>query len=101
MDATVDPPHRADDFRMAGMPDQDDFTTLVRVTLTFDMHLRNQWACGVDNREPTVGGAFLYSARHTVRAENRDATRGNFVDIVDEMGALSAQPLDDMAIVDD
>ena len=101
MHAAVDPPHRADDLRMSGMPDQDDLAPLVRVALALDVHLRDQRASRVDHREPAVGRAFLDRAGDPMRTENRDGSLWDFVDFVDEMRTLAAQALDDVAIVDD
>ena len=50
---------------------------------------------------PRSAGALLDRAGDAVRAENRDAALRDLVDLVDEMRALGAQPLDDMAVVHD
>ena len=50
---------------------------------------------------PRVGGALLDRAGDAVGAEDRDAARRDLVDLVDEMRPFAAQPLDDMAVVDD
>ena len=39
MHAADDSPHRANDFGMAGVADQDDLAVLVGVTLAFHVHL--------------------------------------------------------------
>src|SRR6516162_5666996 len=101
MHTTVDPPHRADYFRMAGMPNQDDLTTLICVALAFHMHLRDQRAGGVDNGEPAVGREVLDHARNSVRAEYRDAALRDLVDLIHKTCTFGAQALDDVAIVND
>ena len=101
MHSTVNPPHSADDFRVAGMPDQDDLTTLVRIALALNVHLRDQRASGVNNRQPAVTSAYLDRAGNTVCAEDRDAALRDLVDLVDEMRTFGAQPLDDMPVVND
>ncbi len=101
MHAAVNSPHRADDFRVSGMSDQDDLATLVGVALALDVHFRDQRASRVDDRKPAVGRAFLDRAGDPMRAENRDGALRDFVDLVDEMCALGAQALDNVAIVHD
>ena len=83
------------------MPDQDDLATLVGIALALDMHLRDQRAGRVDDRQPAVGRALLDRAGDAVRAEDRDAALRDLVDLVDEMRPFGAQPLDDVAVVHD
>ena len=50
---------------------------------------------------PRIAGPLLDRAGNAVGAEDGDATRGNFVDLVYKMRAFCAQPLDDVAVMDD
>ncbi len=101
MHAAVDPPHRAVDLGMAGMADQDDLAALIGVALALDMDLGDERAGRVDHRQPALGGPLLDRAGDAVGAEDRDAARRDLVDLVDEMRSFGAQPLDDVAVVDD
>jgi len=101
MHAADDPPHRADDFRMEGMPDQDDLTALIGVALALDMDFRDEWASRVDDRQAARSGPILDRAGDAVGAEDRDAARRHLVDLVDEMRPFAAQPLDNVTVVDD
>src|SRR4029077_16597543 len=96
-----DPAHRALDLGVAGMADQDDLAPLIGVALAFDMYLGDQRAGRVDNRQAALSGALLDLAGDAMGAEDRHRTRRDLIDLVDELGTLGAQPLDDMAIVHD
>ena len=48
-----------------------------------------------------LGGILFDGASHPVCTENRDAAFWNLVDFVDEMRAFGAQPIDDVAIMND
>ena len=96
-----DPAHRAFDLGMAGMADQDDLAALIGVALALDMHLGDQRAGRVDDRQAALAGARLDRAGDAVRAEDRDRARRDLVDLVDKARALGAQPLDDVPVVHD
>ena len=83
------------------MPDQDDLAALIGVALALDMHLGDQRAGRVDDRQAARGGAFLDRAGDTMGAEDRDAARRHLVDLVDKMRPFAAQPLDDVPVMDD
>src|SRR5262249_951878 len=91
MHSTADSAHRADDLRMAGMPDQDNFATLVGVALTFNVHFRDQRAGRIDYGKTALRRAILDGAGDTVRAENGDGAGWDFVDFIDETCAFRAQ----------
>src|SRR5215831_16014698 len=99
MNPPVDTPHRALNFWVAGMADQDDLTTLVGISLSFDVHFRDQRAGRIDNRQATLVGALLDRAGHPMRAEDGYCTGRNLVDLVDETSSLGAQPFDHMPVV--
>ena len=101
MDAAADAAHRTDNFRMFGMPDQDDLSALIGISLPFDVHFRNERAGRVDDRKPTVLCPGLDRARDPVGAEDGHGSRRDLVDLVDKMGSLGAQPLDDVPVVND
>ncbi len=101
MHAADDPPHGADDFRMEGMPDQDDLAPLIGVALALDMDFRDEWAGRVDDRQAARSGPILDRAGHAVGAEDRDAAWRHLVDLVDEMRAFAAQPLDNVPVMND
>ena len=48
-----------------------------------------------------LGGALLDRAGHAVGAEDRDAAWRHLVDLVDEMRAFAAQPLDNVPVMND
>src|SRR6185312_14564546 len=101
MDRAGNAAHRALDLGMAGMTDQDHVLALGGVALAFAMHLGDQRAGRVDHRQVAFLGALLDGARHAMGAEDGDAARRHLVDLLDEAGALGAQALDDMPVVDD
>ncbi len=101
MDAAADAAHRALDLGVAGMADQDDFAALIGVALPLAMDLGDERAGRVDDGEAAVLGRRLDGAGDAVRAEDGDAARRDLVELVDELGALGAQTLDDVAVVHD
>src|SRR3981081_1312816 len=72
-----DPAHRAFDLGVAGMADQDDLAPLIGIALPLDMHLGDQRAGGVDNRQAALAGPPLDLAGHSMGAEDRDRARRN------------------------
>src|SRR5262249_28059908 len=101
MDLTVELPHRALDFRMAGMTDEDDNASLVDVALPFEMYSSDQRADRVENRQSPRIGIVLDSARDTVRTENRHRTRRDFGQVLDKARALSLKAFDDVPVMHD
>src|SRR5258708_32946067 len=99
MDAAADAAHRALDLGVAGMADQDDFAALIGVALPLAMDLGDERAGRVDDGEAAVLGRRLDGAGDAVRAEDGDAARRDLVELVDELGALGAQTLDDVAVL--
>ena len=87
--------------RVSGVADQHDLAALLGVALALAVHLGDQGTGGVDHRQAAVGGRVLDRAGDAVGAEHRDGARRHVLDLLDELDALGAQPVDDVAVVDD
>src|SRR3546814_6021866 len=94
-------PHRALDFRMAGMADQDHFTAFSRIELDLDMDLGDQRAGRIEDRQLALARLLTHRLRNAVRRENASRTFRHFIDFLDEHRALGAQTLDDETVMHD
>ena len=95
------PAHRADDFRMALMADQDDLEALFGIALAFLVHLGDQRTGRVEHRQGAVGRGILDRLGDAVGAEDGDRAVGDLVQLLDEPGALGGEFLHDPLVVDD
>src|SRR3546814_16689212 len=68
-------PHRALDFRMAGMADQDHFTAFARIALDLDMDLGDQRAGRIEDRQLALARRLTHRLRNAVRRDNRSEER--------------------------
>jgi hypothetical protein len=96
-----DLPHRALDFGMSGMTDQDHRAALTDIALALVMNLGHQRAGGVDHRQIAIGRFALHAFRNAMRAEDRDCAVGNLRHVLDEPGALRFQRFDHVFVMDD
>ena len=94
-------PHRSFDFRVPGVPDEDDLVALLRVASGFVVHSTHQGTGRVDHPKIAHAGIGLDLSGHAVGAEDGDGAGRNLVDVLDEAGALAAQRGDDVLVVDD
>jgi hypothetical protein len=101
MHPAIDPSHRALYFRVTCVTDQNDLPSLIGVSLTFNVHFRDQWTGRVNYRKAALAGSFLDGARYPVGAEDGDRAGWDLIDLVDETRTLCTQPVDDMPIVND
>ena len=101
MDAALDPPHRALDLGMAGVADQHDVEAARGVALALFVDLGDQRAGGIDHVQMALAGRARHALGDPVRAEHRDRTFRNLIDLVDEAGALALQRLHHVLVVDD
>ena len=101
MDRCVDLASRADHLGMVGMADHHQGAPGLGIAPPLNMDLGDEWTGGVDHGQPARRGVFLNRARNAVRAKYGRGAGGNFVELVDEHRSEAAQPVDDMAIVDD
>jgi hypothetical protein len=86
---------------MPGMADQHDLAPLIGIALALGMDLRDQRAGGVDDRQVAPRRLDLDRARDAMGAENGDAARRDFGELVHELRALGAQALDHVPVVHD
>ena len=93
--------HRAFDFRMAGMADQDQLAALADIALALVVHLGDQRAGGVEHRQAARAGLLLDALGDAVRGEHRHGVRRHFGQLLDEHRALGLEILDDVLVVHD
>jgi hypothetical protein len=94
--------HGADDFRMAGMTDEQDFTSAFMLDFGFPMHFGDKRTGGVNRKEISLASDFGDRFGHAVGRENhRSICIGDFIQIFDKDCALPFQIIDNVSIVDD
>ena len=76
--------HRAFDFRVAGVADQDELAALADVALALIVNLGHQRTGRVQHRQFARRGFFLDVAGDAMRAENRHGVFGDFRQRLDE-----------------
>ena len=81
------------------MADQDDLKTLFGIALAFLVHLGDQRAGRVEHRQGPVGRSILDRLGDAVGAENGNRTVRNFVQLLDEAGALGGEFTHDPFVV--
>ena len=86
---------------MPGMADQHDLPGLGGIAAALLMHLGNQRAGCVDDRQAAFGSQLLDALGDAVGAEHRHGAGRYLIQLIDEHGAAGAQVLDHMAVVDD
>src|SRR4030081_1736174 len=97
----IEPPHRSLDFRVAGMADQNNVTTLAGITLHFHVNLGHERASGIKHRESASPGFGLHVARNTVSGENDGVAGRNLLQLLDKHGTQSAQAVHHVGVVND
>lgn len=94
-------PERADHLGMAGVSHEHDVAALLDQPLGLPVHLGDERAGGVHvHHLPRLGGV-RHAFGHAVRRKDHRHAFGHLVQLLDEHGALSAQPVDDETVVDD
>ena len=101
MDPPLDAAHGALDLRMPGVADQDHLVAPGGVALALVVHLGHQRAGGIDHREAALVRGALDRLGDAMRAEHRDRSLRDLVDLVHEARALALQRLDHVPVVDD
>ena len=93
--------HRALDFGMAGVADQDHLPSGGDVALALAVDLGDQRAGGIEHGQAALFRVILDAARDAVRAEDRNGAGRHLAQVLDEARAFCAQAFDDMAVVHD
>lgn len=94
-------PHGADDFRMAGMADQDDLTALLEMAFGLDMDLADERACRIEIEHLAPFGLRRDRLGHAMGGEDHRHVVRDLVQFIDEDGALGFQAFDHEAVMDD
>jgi len=92
---------RADGLVVVVVADEDDRVALAGVVDRFQVHLRHERAGRVDRAEVLLRGHLADGGRDAVGRENERRVVGDLVHLFDEAGALFAQLVHDVAVVDD
>src|SRR6202162_2228270 len=92
---------RADRLVMVLVPDQDDRVALPGVVDRFQVDLGHQRAGRVDRAQALLPGRFPHGRGDAVRRVDEPGPVGHFIGLLDEHGALGAQLVHDVAVVDD
>ena len=64
--------HRALDFRMTFVADQDAFATRATKRCDFDVDFGHQWTGRIEHTQPTLSSLGLHSLGYAVRTEDHD-----------------------------
>ncbi len=83
------------------MADQNELAALADIALALVMHLGDQRAGRVQDRQRAGGGFFLDAFGDPMGAENGDRIRRHFGQVLDEAGAFGLEALHHMLIVHD
>src|SRR5690606_16989557 len=94
-------PHGAFHLDVAGVAHEHDLVALAREALRLDVDLGDEGAGGVDHAQPAGRRGGAHGRRDAVRAEHEQGALGRLGRVLDEDGALGAQRLDHVAVVDD
>ena len=93
---------RADRLVVVVVADEDDRVALLGVVDGLEVHLGDERAGRVDRLEAASAAAIARTCgRDAVRREDERGVVRDLVDFLDEAGALVAQLVDDVAVVDD
>ena len=101
MYATRHPAGGSDDLGVTGMADQDHLTPFADVIAPFLVHLGDEWAGRVDDRQPAPLGLVLDAGGDTVGAEDGHAAGRYFVKLLDEHRPFRFQGINDPLVVHD
>ncbi len=94
--------HRANDFRVSRVTDQNDFQPLVVMPFRFHMHLGDERAGGIKVEHSARARILRNRFGYTVgREHDRSIRIRNFIQFLDKYGPLGAQRIDNEAVVDD
>ena len=93
--------HCADDFRVAGMTDQDDLLASLRVALGLNMDFRDERTGGVDIDHVAALSLCRDGFRHAVGRKHDRAVFRALIEFLDEHRAQSLETLHNVRIVDD
>ena len=97
----LDLSHRADDLRVALMPDQQCMQSVACMALRLGMHLGDQRAGGVDIRHLPPRRLRRHHLRHAMRGEHHRAVIRALGQLLDKDRAHRLKPLHHMRIVHD
>ncbi len=86
---------------MAGVAYQDDRPALADVVLALGVHLGDQRARGVQDRQAAGLGLAHHRAGDAMGAEHRHGPFRDFGQLFDEHRALGLQAIDDVTVMDD
>ena len=93
--------HRSHHLVVVGVPHQDDRVALARVADGLQVHLGHEGARGVDHPQAPPLRLVAHRRRDAVGAEDHGGVVRHLVQLVHEVGALGAQRLHDVPVVDD
>ncbi len=98
-EAGIEAPHRALNFRVPRMPDEDDVAPLTGVALHLHVHLGHQGTRGIEDGERPALRLVLHRAGNAVRGKDDRAAGRHVREFVHEYCAEPAQPLHHVAVV--
>ena len=101
MNRRTDLSHGSFDFGMACMADQDQRPATRHVSLALGVDLRHQRAGGIQHRKTARYRLVDDRLGDSMGTEDRHRAIGNLLQVFDEDGAHSLEPLDDMSVVHD
>ena len=93
--------HRALDFGVPGVTDENEAAALRDIALALVVHLGDQGAGRVEHRQVPRGGLLLHALGDAVGAENRYRVWRHFRQVLDKARAFGLQTLDHVLVVHD
>lgn len=93
--------HRAFDFLMTRMPDEDQRIAVSGESNSFQVNLGHQGAGGINDSKTALLSLRAHLGRNPVGAEDAGGSFGNLMDIVNKNDASTTEVFNDMAIVND
>ena len=92
---------RAFDFRVAGMPDEDQRPPLRDIALSLVVNLGDQGTRCVENRQAARGCLIYHRLGDTMRAEDCHRIRRNLGNLLDEASTFRLQVIHDTPVMHD
>ena len=93
--------HRAFDLGVSLVADHDELVALARELGDLDVHLVDERAGRVEDREAARGRLLAHRLRHAVGAEDERRAGRHVGEVLDEDRALLLEVVDDVGVVDD
>lgn len=94
-------PHRADDFVVSFMSDEDDAVTFACVPDGFDMDFGDEGAGGIDRAQSSGAREFANFGRDSVGAVEENRPFRDVAQVIDERDSLGRELIDHMLVVND